>query len=121
MLLPLRLKSRLLGKDNPLKGAVLVEINKRNLLISLAYVVPALIFMLVLIGYPLFYNIKISFQHLDLMTLNNPDVAFAGLENYRKVIGLDSFHIAFKNTFSSRFGAFSCNLRSVLHSPCSLI
>ncbi|MNJ34328.1 carbohydrate ABC transporter permease [Paenibacillus bouchesdurhonensis] len=80
-----------------------MELNKRNLLISLAYVVPALIFMLVLIGYPLFYNIKISFQHLDLMTLNNPDIAFAGLDNYRKVIGLDSFHIAFKNTFFFTF------------------
>ncbi|WP_246021088.1 carbohydrate ABC transporter permease [Paenibacillus lentus] len=80
-----------------------MELNRKNLLISLAYVVPALIFMLVLIGYPLFYNFKISFQHLDLMTLNNPDIAFAGLENYRNVIGQDSFQSAFKNTFFFTF------------------
>lgn len=80
-----------------------MEINKKNLLVSLAYVVPALIFMLVLIGYPLFYNIKISFQHLDLTTLNDPNIAFAGLDNYRKVMSLDSFQIAFKNTFFFTF------------------
>ena len=40
------------------------------------FVLPAVIFMLLLIGYPLLYNIILSFQNVDLSNLSSPGKAF---------------------------------------------
>lgn len=71
---------------------------KRDILSGYAYVLPALIFMLVLIGYPIVYNFIISFQKLDATTINNSVREFVGLQNYKKVLSDAVMGIAFKNT-----------------------
>lgn len=75
-----------------------MELSRRNKLYSLMYVVPALILMLALIGYPLFYNIRISFQEFTLASLNQANIPFVGLDNYKDIFQHDSFKTAFFNT-----------------------
>ena len=46
------------------------------------FVLPALIFMLTLIGYPIIYNIIISTQKVDVMTIRENTRQFIGFSNY---------------------------------------
>jgi multiple sugar transport system permease protein len=80
-----------------------VELNRRNKLISLMYVVPALALMLLLIGYPIFYNIRISFQDFTIASLNQTNIPFVGWDNYRKVVATDTFWTALYNTLYFTF------------------
>ncbi|WP_341876704.1 sugar ABC transporter permease [Defluviitalea saccharophila] len=73
--------------------------SRRDILSGYIYVLPALIFMLVLIGYPIVYNFLISFQKLDAMNINSGVREFIGFENYKKVLSDEVMGIAFKNTF----------------------
>lgn len=57
--------------------------------------------MLFLIGYPLVYNIVISFQDLTLMNLQN--ARFIGFDNYARVFDMSTFWTALKNTFNFTF------------------
>lgn len=80
-----------------------MELSTKNKLISFLYVVPALVLMLGLIGYPIIFNIKISFQDFTLTTLNNGNTPFIGFENYRAILGESSFWTALKNTLYFTF------------------
>lgn len=80
-----------------------MELSTKNKLISFLYVVPALVLMLGLIGYPIIFNIKISFQDFTLTTLNNGNTPFIGLENYRNIMGESTFWTALKNTLYFTF------------------
>ncbi|SDJ26953.1 carbohydrate ABC transporter membrane protein 1, CUT1 family [Salimicrobium halophilum] len=62
------------------------------------FVLPAVIFMLVLIGYPLIYNIVLSFQNVDLSNLATDDKQFVGFENYRTIMVEGVFGISVVNT-----------------------
>lgn len=46
------------------------------------FILPALIFMIIFIGYPVIYNLSLSFQDKNVMTINLPDIDFIGFENY---------------------------------------
>lgn len=46
------------------------------------FVLPALMFMLILIGYPIIYNIIISMQKVDVMTIRDANRQFVGFGNY---------------------------------------
>ena len=50
--------------------------------IGLLYVLPAFIYMLVFVGYPIFRNIVLSFQDVTMKNLISPDKMFVGLKNY---------------------------------------
>jgi multiple sugar transport system permease protein len=80
-----------------------VELNRRNKLISIMYVLPALALMLLLIGYPIFYNIRISFQDFTIASLNQTHIPFVGWDNYRKVVATDTFWTALYNTLYFTF------------------
>ncbi len=67
------------------------------------FVLPAVIFMLLLIGYPLIYNVVLSFQNVDLSNLGGGDKSFVGFENYRTVAEEDAFGISIKNTLIYTF------------------
>lgn len=67
--------------------------NKRFVILSLS---PALIFLAILIGYPLVTVLTDAFEHAHLV---NPGVGgFAGLENFEKVISDTHFYPAVGNT-----------------------
>ncbi|NLK21249.1 MAG: sugar ABC transporter permease [Epulopiscium sp.] len=71
------------------------------------YILPALIFMLVLIGYPIIYNFIISFQDLNAMNISNGIRKFIGFGNYKKVLSDEVMTIAFKNTLIYTFASLA--------------
>lgn len=71
---------------------------KRNLSLYL-FMLPAFIFVLCFMLYPIIYNIIVSFQDLTLMNLKSGNASFIGLENYKTVVNSEKFSIATKNTF----------------------
>lgn len=60
--------------------------NRREVLIGACFVAPALIYMLLMVGYPLVYNIGLSLQNLDVMTFRSNNTTFQGLGNYIKLM-----------------------------------
>ena len=56
-----------------------------------AYVLPALVVMLVVIAYPIYYTIELSFFKTP-PNLQMRDKVFVGFENYRIVLGSSQFH-----------------------------
>lgn len=77
----------------------------RNVFAKYSFIVPAVIFMLVLIGYPLVYNIVLSFQKVDLSSLTTGETSFIGLYNYKKLFGTEVFGISVLNTIIYTIGS----------------
>jgi multiple sugar transport system permease protein len=71
----------------------------RELLTGYCFVLPALIYMLALIGYPIIYNILISFQDVTNMTLASPVRDFVGWQNYINIFEDPVFSQALLQTF----------------------
>ena len=68
--------------------------------IGLAFILPALVYMIIMVGYPIVYNWVLSFQ--DVSAFNMAQGArrpFIGLGNYRTIFSNDVLPIALKNTF----------------------
>ena len=63
------------------------------------FILPAVLFMAIFIGYPTIYNIILSFQNVDLRVLSQGSAEFIGLDNYRHISGQPVFSIALRNTF----------------------
>jgi len=78
------------------------------------YLLPAGLFLLVIMGYPIIYSIFMSFQKYNLATLVSKQSEFIGLENYRAVLANPKFMLALthslKFTFVSIFFQFFIGL-----------
>ena len=59
---------------------------------------PAFVFMVAVIGFPVIYNWIISFQNMTSRTFNAGTVDFARLGNYMTVLSDPHFKTAFFNT-----------------------
>lgn len=64
-----------------------------------AFILPALLFMVLFIGYPMIYNFQMSFVNLDVMTFKDNNTVFQGLGNYKALLADGVFRTAFFNTF----------------------
>lgn len=62
------------------------------------YLFPAVLFMLALIGYPLIYNIILSFQNVSLANIASQDISFIGIDNYQRLAQDKVFWASLKNT-----------------------
>ncbi|EQM25870.1 sugar ABC transporter permease [Bacillus licheniformis] len=62
------------------------------------YLFPAVLFMLALIGYPLIYNMILSFQNVSLANIASLDISFIGIENYQRLAQDKVFWASLKNT-----------------------
>lgn len=60
--------------------------------------VPGRSFMLALIGYPLIYNIILSFQNVSLANIASKDISFIGIDNYQRLAQDKVFWASLKNT-----------------------
>lgn len=69
------------------------------------FVLPAVIFMILLIGYPLIYNIVLSFQNVDLSMLNSGEAKFIGFDNYKQLLDTEVFGISAVNTIVYTIGS----------------
>lgn len=66
--------------------------------IGYLYILPAVLFMIFFVGYPIIYNIIISFQDVNLMSLNTVIKPFVGIKNYIIVLSNPVFYKALFNT-----------------------
>jgi multiple sugar transport system permease protein len=69
------------------------------------WVLPALVFMIAFIGYPIVYNLILSFQKVDIMTIRAPVKPFIGLGNYKEIIAGDVLSISVTNTILFTVGS----------------
>lgn len=58
--------------------------------------VPVIIFIILMIGYPLFYTFRLSFYSWSLSSVQG--MKWVGLKNYIQILGSEKFWIACKNT-----------------------
>ena len=75
----------------------------REGLTGAAYVYPGLIFLMLMIGYPIIYNFIISFQDIDVMTVKNATHSFVGFQNYIQLWTQDMLPQALKQTITFTF------------------
>lgn len=76
---------------------------RRN--VGILFVAPALIYMIVLVGYPIVNNIILSFQDVNLRTLLSPDKPFVALNNYIQIFKDAVFRTSLWNTFVFTVGS----------------
>lgn len=76
----------------------------REMLAGILFVSPALIYMLLLIGYPIIYNIVLSFQDVTALNLAaGKERPFIGLANYISAFNDPTMPFALRNTFIYTF------------------
>ncbi len=78
---------------------------KKNNYIGYMFILPAVIYMLLFIGYPILYNWSISFHDVTAQTLAKDQREFIGLENYRAIFADSTFWAAFKHTLQYTIGS----------------
>ena len=71
---------------------------KKKKLSFFSFVLPAVIFMTILIIYPILYNVYMSFKNVDLMNFATGDSHFIGLKMYKDILGEKVTFTAIKNT-----------------------
>lgn len=72
--------------------------NKEQML-GYLFIVPAVIYMLVFIGYPILYNWVISFQDVTATTLGSSVRDFIGFDNYKVIFADTTFRKSLLHTF----------------------
>ncbi len=72
---------------------------KREKVIGYFFILPAVLYMLIFIGYPIIYNWIISFQDVTATTLASAVRDFIGLDNYKNIILEPTFFKAIRQTF----------------------
>lgn len=72
---------------------------RKKYLTGILFIAPALIYMLLLIGYPIVYNIIISFKDVSAFNIAaGAERPFIGLQNYKTVFANETMGYALKNT-----------------------
>lgn len=77
---------------------------KRRQILGYCFILPAVIYMLAFIGYPIIYNWIISFQDATAMTLKNTHRDFIGFENFKTIFGDSTFWASIGHTFIYTIG-----------------
>ncbi len=68
--------------------------------IGYLFALPAIIYMVALVGYPIVSNFILSFQDVTVTTLNKASKPFVGLGNYAVLLGESVLRTALVNTFA---------------------
>ena len=91
--------------DSPFQiGGIAVKKREKGRWVGYAFVLPAVIYMLVFIGYPIIYNWVISFQDATAYTLKDAGRAFIGLTNYQTIFADPTFARSIQHTFIYTIG-----------------
>ena len=72
---------------------------------GILFILPALIFMLFFIAYPIISNIVLSMQEVTVMTLTMPNKPFIGLDNYFRLFKDDVLRLSIFNTLIFTLGS----------------
>jgi multiple sugar transport system permease protein len=68
------------------------------------WVLPALAFLVAFIGYPIVYNLILSFQKVDVMNIKSAVKPFIGLDNYREIFSENVLPTSVLNTLFFTIG-----------------
>ena len=63
------------------------------------FILPAFIYVLVVMGYPLIYNVVLSLKNTDVKNLKTGTSVFIGFQNYVELFQDATFRLVLKNTF----------------------
>ncbi|MBP5266948.1 MAG: sugar ABC transporter permease [Lachnospiraceae bacterium] len=66
--------------------------------VGLLFILPAFLYMLIFVGYPIISNIGLSFQDVSVRNLANGDRHFIGLANYVEIFSDEFFRKSLVNT-----------------------
>lgn len=80
---------------------------RKEQLIGYCFIVPAVIYMLVFIGYPIVYNWIISVQDVTATTLGSSARDFIGLDNYKAIFSDVTFRKSLLHTFLYTVGCLT--------------
>jgi multiple sugar transport system permease protein len=67
--------------------------------IGYLYILPSIVFLLAILGFPILYSIYMSFQHYTLETLVSGKMQFVGFQNYQMIFQNSNFGVAVANSF----------------------
>lgn len=73
--------------------------------VGLLFVAPALLYMMVFVGYPIVRNLILSMQEVTVRTLLSPEKPFLGFQNYINIFQDSVFRSAIWNTLLYTFGS----------------
>ena len=62
------------------------------------FILPGFIYLVAICGYPLIYNLILSFKNVNVKNLANGASVFVGLDNYKQLFADPTFQLVFKNT-----------------------
>ncbi|MCC8085345.1 MAG: sugar ABC transporter permease [Clostridium sp.] len=80
---------------------------KKEQILGYFFILPAVIYMLAFIGYPIIYNWIISFQNVTAKTIARAAREFAGFSNYKAIFADVTFKKALVHTFIYTIGCLS--------------
>lgn len=63
------------------------------------FILPAFFYMILVLGYPLVYNVVLSFKNVDVKNLTKGGSIFVGFQNYIDLFHDPTFILVLKNTF----------------------
>lgn len=72
-----------------------------------AFVLPALVFMLALVGFPILYNFALGFTNQDVMTMGQHTEHFIGFQNYVELFGVPTMRTSIVNTIVFTAGSIA--------------
>lgn len=62
------------------------------------FILPGVIYLLIVVGYPLIYNLVLSFRDVNVKNLSTGTSQFIGLKNYIELFQNPTFLLVFRNT-----------------------
>lgn len=76
-----------------------LKLIRKGGVVGYLWILPAFLYIILIMGYPIIFNIILSFQDVTTTTLLNPVKEFIGLKNYFDVIKDPVFHKVIENSF----------------------
>lgn len=65
-----------------------------------SFIAPGFLYMLVVLGYPLVYNVILSFKNTSVKNFKSGASVFVGFQNYKELFGDPTFLLVLRNTFT---------------------
>lgn len=63
------------------------------------FILPGFFYLILVVGYPLLYNLVLSFKNVDVKNLNSGTSVFIGFQNYIELFRDETFLLVLRNTF----------------------
>lgn len=76
-----------------------LSIEKKRRWEAYGFILPAFFYMLLILGYPLLYNVILSFKNVDVKNLTKGGAVFVGFQNYIELFQNKTFLLVIQNTF----------------------